>query len=269
MASRFREFVEEVRAASDLVEVIQADVQLNPSGRTLKGLSPFHQEKHPSFVVWPDNQSWHDFSNGGGLGGDVFAYLQHRDQISFKEAVFALAERKGIRRPDQDEEAFRKELALLVERRDVERLLTQAAAYFHQVLPSRVREEWYREHYGFSDETIDRLQLGWADGHLFEHFTETLKIDRGLALKTGLFVRVGRGKVEDFFTDRLGLPPTGAAARSPTSSPAPRSTRATRPGSGPSTRSCSPTPSATATSRRPSATTPSTTRTRPAAPSRS
>lgn len=206
MASRFREFVEEVRAASDLVEVIRADVQLNPSGRTLKGLSPFHQEKHPSFVVWPDNQSWHDFSGGGGLGGDVFAYLQHRDQISFKEAVFALAERKGIRRPDQDEEAFRKELALLVERRDVERLLTQAAAYFHQVLPSRVREEWYREHYGFSDETIDRLQLGWADGHLFEHFTETLKIDRGLALKTGLFVRVGRGKVEDFFSDRLVFP---------------------------------------------------------------
>ncbi len=206
MASGFREFVEEVRAASDLVEVIGEDVQLKGSGRVLKGLSPFRSEQHPSFCVWPEDQRWYDFAGGSGQGGDVFSYIQQRDGVGFKEAVFALAERKGIRRPDQDEEAYQKELALLVERRDVERLLTRAATYFHGVLPSKVREEYLRDHYGFTDETIDELALGFADGHLFEHFRDDLKVGRELALKTGLFVIVKGGKVEDFFRDRLVFP---------------------------------------------------------------
>jgi len=54
----FRDFIEEVRGATDIVSVIGADVELRPAGRTLKGLSPFHPEKTPSFVVWPDTQSW-------------------------------------------------------------------------------------------------------------------------------------------------------------------------------------------------------------------
>lgn len=206
MAMVFRDFIEEVRGATDIVSIIGADVDLRPAGRTLKGLSPFHTEKHPSFVVWPDNQSWYDFSNGGGLGGDVFAYVQQRDQVGFKEALFALAERHGIRRPGQDDEAFRRELELLVERRDVERLLSQAAAYYHRVLPTRIRDEWYRDHYGFTDETIDGLQLGWASGHLFEHFIDELRVERNLALKTGLFVVIKGGRVEDFFRDRLVFP---------------------------------------------------------------
>ena len=202
----FREFVEEVRAAANLVEVIGEDVQLKGSGRVLKGLSPFRSEQHPSFCVWPEDQRWYDFAGGDGQGGDVFSYVQQRDSVGFKEAVFTLAERKGIRRPDQDEEAFQKELALLVERRDVERLLTKAAAYYHGVLPSKVREELYRDHYGFTDETVDGLMLGFADGHLFEHFREELKVSRELALKTGLFVVIKGGRVEDFFRDRLVFP---------------------------------------------------------------
>ncbi|MCA9632043.1 MAG: hypothetical protein KC766_30525 [Myxococcales bacterium] len=119
MSTRFREFIEEVRSATDIVQLISGDVELSPSGSTLKGLSPFHQERHPSFVVWPETQSWYDFSNGGGLGGDAFSYVQHRDRLGFKEAVITLAERAGIRRPDQDDESFKRELALLVERRDI------------------------------------------------------------------------------------------------------------------------------------------------------
>ena len=202
----FRDFIEEVRAAANVVDVIGADVELRPAGGTLKGLSPFHSEKHPSFVVWPHNQSWYDFSNGGGLGGDVFAYVQQRDHVGFKEALLTLAERHGIRRPDQDDESFRRELELLVERRDIERLLTQAAAYYHHLLPTRIREEWYRDHYGFNDGTIDELQLGWASGNLFDHFTGELKVDRNLVLKTGLFVVIKGGCVEDFFRDRLVFP---------------------------------------------------------------
>ena len=92
----FRTFIEEVRSRSDIVAVIGADMELRPVGATLKALSPFHPESSPSFVVWPSSQSWHDFSNGGGLGGDVFNYIQERDPIGFKETVFMLAERFKI-----------------------------------------------------------------------------------------------------------------------------------------------------------------------------
>src|SRR5512143_1688118 len=106
----FREFVEQVRARSDLVEIVGADVQLRPAGSTMKGLSPFHAEKDPSFVVWPESQRWRDYSSGGEVGGDVFDYVEQRHKVGFKEAVFELAERCGVRRPDQDEESFKREL---------------------------------------------------------------------------------------------------------------------------------------------------------------
>jgi DNA primase len=143
----FKAFVEEVRSRSDIVAVIGGDVELRPAGSTLKGLSPFHPESDPSFVVWPETQSWHDFSNGGGLGGDVFNYIQQRDKVGFKEAVFTLAERGGVRRPNQDDESWRRELDAMVERREVQRLLTAAATYYHRVLPTKVREDSYWRHY--------------------------------------------------------------------------------------------------------------------------
>ena len=205
MGRRFRAFIEEVRDAADIVSVIGADVSLSPAGKTLKGLSPFHTEKTPSFVVWPDTQSWHDFSNGGGLGGDVFAYIQQRDGGTFSDALGVLAAQHGIHSEHQDTEAARRELERLLERRAIERLLTQAAAHYHQALSSQIRNEWYRQHYGFTDETINELRLGWASGHLFSHFVDALKVERTLALKTGLFVVHG-DRVEDFFRERLVFP---------------------------------------------------------------
>lgn len=201
----FREFVEAVRERSDVVKVIGEDVALNETGSTLKGLSPFHHEKTPSFVVWPATQSWHDFSNGGGLGGDVFAYVQERHKIGFKEALYLLAQRAGIRPPDQDEDAWTRQLEALTERREVERLLTAAAAYYHRALPPELRETLYRQHYGFTDETVDRLHLGWADGRLLAHLTTVVGATRDAALKTGLFVLVRDG-VKDLFQGRLVFP---------------------------------------------------------------
>ena len=85
-------------------------------------------------------------------------------------------------------------------------MLTAAAAYYHGVLPSKIREEWYRKRYGFSDETIGELLLGWADGHLYQHLTELLGATEEEALATGLFVRLKGGRIEDFFRDRLVFP---------------------------------------------------------------
>ena len=202
----FKAFVEEVRDRSDLVAVIGRDVDLRRAGSTLKGLSPFHIEKHASFVVWPATQTWHDYSNGGGLGGDVFTYVQEREKVGFKEAVFLLAERAGLRRPNQGDASWKRELAAATERREVERLLGIAAKYYHSRLPDKIRDQFWKQRYGFTDETIDQLQLGWADGHLFDHLIAEAGRDRSQALKTGLFVVLAGGRVVDLFRNRLVFP---------------------------------------------------------------
>ena len=206
MVNGSRDFVEQVRSRSDIVEIIGAEVALRPSGSVLKGLSPFNRETDPSFVVWPKTQSWHDFSNGGGRGGDVFSYLMERQSLGFKEALHELARRAGLKRPGQDDEEYTRELACIAERREIERLLTQAAAHYHRALPSKIRAQLFRDHYGFTEETIDRLQLGWADGHLFDFFHDHLGLNRAAALKTGLFVQAPSGGVHDFFQHRLVFP---------------------------------------------------------------
>jgi DNA primase catalytic core len=201
-----RDFIDEVKRRTDVVEVIGADVALKPCGKVLKGLSPFHAEKDPSFVVWPGTQSWHDFSNGGSRGGDVIAYLMEARGLAFKEALHELAERAGLRHPEQNDEEYANELARIAERRELETRLTQAAVYYHRKLPTKIRERYYEQHYGFTSETIAALQLGWADGHLYDYFREHLGLSRVAALKTGLFVQRPTGGVENFFHDRLVFP---------------------------------------------------------------
>jgi DNA primase catalytic core len=200
----FKAFVEEVRSRNELVDVIGRDIELRRVGSVLKGLSPFCAEKHPSLVVWPATQTWHDYAGGGGTGGDVFSYVQEREKVGFKQAVLLLAERAGVKPPNQDDESWQRALAQTAERREIERLLSQATAYYHQQLPADIRAQYYHQHYGFTDETIDELKLGWADGRLFEHWTQA-GVSRRAALATGLFVQL-KDKVVDFFQHRLVFP---------------------------------------------------------------
>ncbi len=90
-----KEDVEKVRAAADLYDIVSATVTLQPSGTgTFVGLCPFHDEKTPSFSVRPALGVWHCF--GCGLGGDVFGYVEHQENIDFREAVELLADKYHI-----------------------------------------------------------------------------------------------------------------------------------------------------------------------------
>ena len=203
----FRRVVDEVRDRTDVVELIREDTELQACGSVFKGRSPFNRDEDPSLVVWPHSRSWRDFSGAGSVGGDCLDYEARRSGAGFMEALRTLARRVGVEVPYADSDpALAEELGRLSERRRVEALQTTAAAYYHRVLPSKVRSDWYRGRYGFSDETIDSLLLGWADGHLFEHLTGLLGASTDEALATGLFVRLRDGRVEDFFRDRLVFP---------------------------------------------------------------
>ena len=181
-------------------------LQLAPAGSVLKGRSPWARDSNPSLVVWPHTRTWRDFSAGGSLGGDCFDWVERRDGVPFMEALRALAERTGVDVPGASDPKLAAELDRISERRRVEAMLTAAAAYYHGVLPSKIRDEWYSKRYGFTDQTVDELLLGWADGHLYQHLTELLGATEDEALATGLFVRLKGGRIEDFFRDRLVFP---------------------------------------------------------------
>src|SRR5476651_2581798 len=86
--------VEEGKSRLNIEDVISEYVQLKRAGRNWKGLSPFGNEKTPSFIVSPEKQIWHDFSSG--RGGDMFSFVMEMEGLDFKGALELLARKAGI-----------------------------------------------------------------------------------------------------------------------------------------------------------------------------
>ncbi len=78
--------IDDVKARLDIVEVISQYVPLAKSGRTFRALCPFHNEKSPSFYVYPETQSWHCFG-ACSTGGDAFAFVMKKEAVDFPEAL--------------------------------------------------------------------------------------------------------------------------------------------------------------------------------------
>ena len=77
--------IAEVKQKTDIVEVIGQYTPLTKSGKTFRGLCPFHSEKHGSFFVYPDQQTWHCFG-ACSTGGDVFSFIMKKDGVGFGDA---------------------------------------------------------------------------------------------------------------------------------------------------------------------------------------
>ena len=202
----FRNLVDEIKRRTDIAELIGRDIELRPVGSHLVGSSPWNRDSTPSFVVWPDSQRWMDYSGGGSGGGDCLTYLQRRNNVGFMDALRELAASAGFALPSGSSEDAAKAAKAIIERRRVEDLLAIAATYYHSGLPSKIRREWLRERYGFSDETIDRWLIGWANGHLLDHLKDAASATVEEALSTGLFVRLRGGRVVDLFCNRIVFP---------------------------------------------------------------
>jgi DNA primase catalytic core len=146
----------EVKSRLSIVDVVGETVQLKKAGTTYKGLCPFHGEKTPSFTVTPSRESWKCF--GCGLGGDVFSFVMQRDGVAFPEALRTLAAKAGV---EIDERTKRED----IHRARLREVLETAIAFYHQVLTSTKLGEPaldYLKGRGFTDQTIEDFQLGWA-----------------------------------------------------------------------------------------------------------
>jgi len=196
--------IDEVKQRTDIVEVVSQHTTLTKAGRTFKGLCPFHTEKHPSFFVYPEQQSWHCF--GCNTGGDTFSFVMKKQNIDFGEALRLLAQRAGVTIPSRFEPQ--------AEEKEKERLyqVNEAAAqYFHDLLlssPAGKKARDYVASRGLSLETITNFQLGFSPNKweaLKQHLLE-IGYAESVLLEAGLIVETEEGKKHDRFRNRLMFP---------------------------------------------------------------
>ncbi|SHK05038.1 DNA primase [Rhodothermus profundi] len=148
--------IEAIRAAIDIVEVVGEYVSLRRRGSNWFGLCPFHEEKTPSFSVNPTLGIFKCF--GCGVGGDVFAFIQQIERVSFVEAVRLLAERAGIPLPDGEEDTHDLRPALY------HALRFAARFYFEQLSHPEIGQvaRAYLKQRGIRPEAVRRFGLGYA-----------------------------------------------------------------------------------------------------------
>jgi len=200
-----REDVERVREAIDIVELIGSTLDLRKAGKNYKALCPFHQEKTPSFYVFPETQSFYCF--GCGASGDAITFVMRTEQLGFREALERLAERAGItlqssRLHDDQEDEQRQRLF------ELNRL---AAAWFAHVLWSTAFGEparAYLERRGVDRATAERFGLGFAPdapAALLRYLTQ-LGASSDELVQAGLVVRRDDGSLVDRFRNRVIFP---------------------------------------------------------------
>lgn len=150
-------FLQELKMKTDIEDVISTYVTLKRRGATLVGLCPFHNEKTPSFTVYPATQSFYCF--GCGAGGDAITFVKKIENLDYLDAVKTLAQRAGLQMP---QEGF--DDSLSKRRRRILEMNREAARFYHSVLLSTEGKVGYDYYIGraLSAATINHFGLGFA-----------------------------------------------------------------------------------------------------------
>src|SRR5690554_2489811 len=202
-----RSTIDNVFETARVEEVIGDFVQLKKSGSNFKGLSPFTDERSPSFMVSPAKQIWKDFSSG--KGGNVVSFLMEHEHFTYPEAIRFLAKKYGIEIEETEQSSEEKDQAN--ERESMYLVSDFAKDYFHNTLlkteeGKAIGLSYFKER-GFTDETIKKFELGYSPDS-WDAFT-THAIKKGYKLefleKTGLSI-VKEEKQFDRFKGRVMFP---------------------------------------------------------------
>lgn len=204
MARYSDELVDEIRNSNDIVDVISQYVVLKRSGRNFFGLCPFHREKSPSFSVSPDKQIFHCF--GCGVGGDVIHFVSKIENLDFKQAIEALAEKSGINLP------------ILADGQDTEKIRLKEKVYqinkitaqvFHENLykPSAKLAQDYVKKRKLDNNTLKTFQIGYSTNYdeLYQKLKQEGFTDEEI-LASSLVGKSAKGQFYDKFKTRLMFP---------------------------------------------------------------
>lgn len=199
--------IDQVFDTARVEEVIGDFVQLKKSGSNYKGLSPFSEERTPSFMVSPVKQIWKDFSSG--KGGNVVAFLMEHEHFSYPEAIKYLAKKYGIEIEETEQSAEAKEEAS--ERESLYLVNEFARDYFAKTLTETeagkaIGYSYFKER-GFTEAIIKMFQLGYSPDEWDAFTSEALKNGYQLSYleKTGLTI-VKTEKQFDRFKGRVIFP---------------------------------------------------------------
>jgi len=192
--------IDQVFDTAQVEEVIGEFVHLKKAGSNYKGLSPFVDEKTPSFMVSPVKQIWKDFSTG--KGGNVVSFLMEHEHYSYPEAIRYLAKKYGIEIEETEQTNEQKEKAS--ERESMYLVSEYAKDYFHDILVNNATGKaiglsYFKER-GFTEETIRKFQLGYALDEWTAFTDEALKNKYQIEFleKTGLTIVKGSKKFDRF-----------------------------------------------------------------------
>jgi DNA primase len=198
--------VDDVKARLDIVDVVSGYVSLQKAGRNYKALCPFHQERTPSFIVFPDTQTWRCFG-ACAEGGDVFGFVMKAEGWEFAEALRELAKRAGVEltpyTPAQDQQQ--------AETERLRGLLEETARFFHQQLLERPEAQIVRDYVarrGLNEQTVETFMLGYApdDWRQALQHLQMLGYSQDEVVEVGVAIRNEQGHVYDRFRHRLVIP---------------------------------------------------------------
>ena len=200
------DLIEEIRMKNDIVDVISGYVRLQKKGSSYFGLCPFHNEKSPSFSVSPGKQMYYCF--GCGAGGNVFTFIMEYENFTFMEAVKYLADRAGIKLPEQE---YSREARAAADLKTVLLEVNKKAAsfYYYQLRQESGKQAYdYLKNRALSDETMKAFGLGYSSKYsdsLYRYLKEKGYSDQILK-EAGLFTFDERQGMRDKFWNRVLFP---------------------------------------------------------------
>lgn len=200
--------LDDVKSRLDIVDLVGGYVQLQRSGGSFKANCPFHQERTPSFFVFPDRQSWRCFG-ACAEGGDAFSFVMKHDRLDFREALVQLGARVGVTITDQADTGDRTRLLFEINdaaRQFFQRMLAEPEAAF-------VRE--YLHNRGVNERSLQTFEFGYSparDNRLLTQLTAAGYTPQDIT-EAGLARQTDDGRHYDLFRGRLMIPIRDWSAR--------------------------------------------------------
>ena len=197
------QFIDELLARVDIVDVIDSRVPLKKAGKNLQACCPFHNEKSPSFTVSPEKQFYHCF--GCGAHGTAIGFLMEYDQLNFPETIQELADIVGMQVP------VNQSVSQTPVQQNLYDLLDKASQYYiHQLQTHPHRQLFvdYLQKRGLSSKTVEMYGIGMApDG--WDNVLKILGANPQLVKQltdAGLLIKNDKGRIYDRFRHRLMFP---------------------------------------------------------------